>query len=1280
MIAPVFLVSGWAPTIQIGCIGFQLARAIVLGSALAIGSHLLWVRTGRFPVGIVNIFLGGSGKYVAEELKGTSLYYGIEMPPCIAFDLDTAATHTGTFALNVGSDLLTVDRQFPVYAQKIVAPKWDALDEGKGLYPKPNGAGPSLRPEASVMRQIGFDARNNPTPTFGLWGMREMGLLAFRSFMDAQGPGNSTHLKLAFQERIREALQEAARGGGAVAVNLVASTSGGTGAGTFLPLVLWLREFARHTAQVGEIDISLVLFWWTTFSNEPVEGQVRQELLSKAMSGSYGILRELQLLDLGANLPDLPRFPEREFPLGVKGLDLRYRLNGKLFDRVLWIGRRPSDVTANKTDVYEEGSRLVQLLSIPSVAEMIKANTGTYAQRLVVAVTSVDYPRLRVAQRLSGELVEAAIEQLIGNDDDPVDPVYLYEHGGSQPNAIEAFFRAEADAALSRDKAGNATANPATLDHLIESISRNYPLGNIDRDAQRMDGGCGIEDYGKWQQYCLGLKNDLEHESEKRRVIVQKAARELATESADRLRIWLSRDYLSTKLNPPTADARSASLAAITKGLGRISKDVDAVDAFFSVKMVNSRVPESKDWQYQPTATIQTEIKNQYDELLNPQASGQSGLTPVRWLLVIVGLLGVAVLVWQLTDAVLDGFTHLVASIVPGVLFAVVVGVLLHRSKSLADRRREAEERLFKLYEALAYRQAADALFEAIGTLYVPIARKELNEAQTQIANLRKVYGELLARARSRRTLADKKPLHSVDQVGVDYTLDPPRREPLASKLAQLIRITVKVSSLREPIDMRLDVRGLAPVPSTSGEATFVAVLDNLRVPPPGAVRGATGEVALLADYVAAVSIRLTDQIGELPGQRDFEAIDKTLDDLGTVVLGNLLPKTFEEALIGDGAVAEEGRVTRMRELFQKLMHRDSHGHRLATADRRQPSIHLNAGEEAFKLLLVPDAQVKSLVGQAMEGFGNDAIARELREYQPGAGLLVVPQLGPSIVTLTIFPALDLFALNDSVEAMEAYYGTHRDANHEGFISQRKWNFQIIPEVAAAAAVELSERVVRPLHPLIVSRLIGCNPTTKGPSFLELFYLLRHENLLRIERKGRGSDQTLVAWLELPDHESVTLYSEQAVNTVPSGDPFGDGRSVVNAYDAFTDFMLFSGSSLINSPYMQNRSVTQLPYGAKLHQEEWSAMEPEIVGNLQRAILNRWWDPPANYDGEKYVAALQELARRDSQQMNAKASPDGPHSVSADWYRTVSVLVKIGCDKRDRVAPTVVIARGGDPV
>ena len=82
----------------------------------------------------INVFLGGSGKYVAEELKGLRTHYELRLPEFIAFDLSREDTHTGAFAL--GHDLLAPDEQFAVTATNVVAPAWESLGAGTGLDPQ----------------------------------------------------------------------------------------------------------------------------------------------------------------------------------------------------------------------------------------------------------------------------------------------------------------------------------------------------------------------------------------------------------------------------------------------------------------------------------------------------------------------------------------------------------------------------------------------------------------------------------------------------------------------------------------------------------------------------------------------------------------------------------------------------------------------------------------------------------------------------------------------------------------------------------------------------------------------------------------------------------------------------------------------------------------------------------------------------------------------------------------------------------------------------------------
>ena len=135
----------------------------------------------------INVFLGGSGKYVAEELKGLRAHYELPLPEFIAFDLSRESTHTGAFAL--GHDLLAPHEQFADRATDDTAPAWERLGAGAGLDPKAQRPGPDTRPEAAVMSQTAREMKSEEPPVEGLWGLRAAGLLAFAAFMDPDATG-----------------------------------------------------------------------------------------------------------------------------------------------------------------------------------------------------------------------------------------------------------------------------------------------------------------------------------------------------------------------------------------------------------------------------------------------------------------------------------------------------------------------------------------------------------------------------------------------------------------------------------------------------------------------------------------------------------------------------------------------------------------------------------------------------------------------------------------------------------------------------------------------------------------------------------------------------------------------------------------------------------------------------------------------------------------------------------------------------------------------------------
>lgn len=1215
-------------------------------------------------MGTVNIFLGGSGKYIAEELKGTSLYYDIHMPDSLTFDLDTSATHTGTFALDTGSELITVAPGFAGFAQDQVAVEWAALDAGRGLNPLDNKAGPQLRPETSVMRLIGKNVHTLPAPRNGLWGVRGPGLLAFATFFDPRGPGNAAGLRQNFQERIGAALRRAQAQGGPVWVNIITSTAGGTGAGTFLPLALWLHSFAKSEVRLESINIALVMFWWTTFANEDVVERERTELLSKGRSGSFAILRELQLLNFGgAGLREPTRHPERFFPFGRGAADsapLTYRLDGKPFAAIYWIGMRPDELEATKTDVYDEGSRLVQLLSNTVVRDDITRATGDYTQRQVVSIVSVDYPRMREAQRLSGELVERAIDKLLGDpDNDPAGTDALKDQGGLQPNALEMFLGAEWDNALSRVRLGQAPAKPENLDNLVKNVQVDQPITLVvSRNTQRRSSGYAILEETEWQEYCISLKRDLDQQRVTRRQRTRQASARLMADSVNHFRAWTSDEVLAPKLNPSGEDQSVSSLVTVEKTLAGVDQDLLSVRNFFSApRGISDRVPDSSDWQYRPVQEIDAEIGRQYDRLLNPPgADDPGGLNTARWLMVLAMLVGITAVAWYLLEPFLTNLGRPLAALGIGIAFAAGLFFMLRKPKLLEERRREEEDRQFKLYIALSFREAADALFEAVKETYVPETAKHMGVVKVQIENLLKVYAELQGRASARRARADKMPRHSVDQVGRKIALPLEQRDPSIAKLAESVRVAPQLGA--DHMELVLMIRGIPPVRNCSGQ---------------------------ISSLKAFVSRQDGGAIGEVPGQREFNLIDKTLDDNGTTALRDVLPKDFNAAMEADGRTTKPAKEERMGQLLRKLMHLDERGSLLPGPDPRRPSLSGVRAGRALRLLLVPDDAVEALVNQALDirDPGTSQSLRDNDEFQ--IGLRQIKEIGPSIVALTIRQADNLFLFQDTPEvvmlpevreAQQAYYHTDRQAQHDRFfLSQRIWNFHILPELAAAAAIEMSSSRISPLHPLVVSRLLGSDPDSGGPTLLELFYLLRHYGFLGFDLEGEGATRRRVFRLRLPGFDPVRLYSEQVIQPSDSDDPFvgdgarGEGRRVVNGFDAFADFMLYSGDYMPN-PAGQDSRFVGLPGagapgaardGVALHVAEWNDLGERVLGRMQGAVIDFWYRPdnPDTIEAERSAVAA--IGADDASAM--------PTTIGEDWKRAVEVIAEAGARKRIGLFP-----------
>ncbi len=174
---------------------------------------------------VLGLFIGGSGKYVAELLKGWSRFYGWSFERFLVLDVDPEELLTGPFAL--GADLVLPEADFRDRLQDTIT-GWsrDAFADGIVRWDSPY--------EASVMHSTAKALSRIPQAAAGgMWTLRAMGLPGMDTFLRSARGGQfvaqvRTMLNQARQEHPNEN----------ILLYVVSSTAGGTGAGLSIPLAL----------------------------------------------------------------------------------------------------------------------------------------------------------------------------------------------------------------------------------------------------------------------------------------------------------------------------------------------------------------------------------------------------------------------------------------------------------------------------------------------------------------------------------------------------------------------------------------------------------------------------------------------------------------------------------------------------------------------------------------------------------------------------------------------------------------------------------------------------------------------------------------------------------------------------------------------------------------------------------------------------------------------------------------------------------------------------------
>jgi hypothetical protein len=787
------------------------------------------------------------------------------------------------------------------------------------------------------------------------------------------------------------------------------------------------------------------------------------------------------------------------------------------------------------------------------------------------------------------------------------------------------------------------------MDTLIisQAPGRNQ-IANIRVGNERATGEYTLAENDWSNDYVIPLRRDFEALRENHPAMARAAIRREVADATSAFRTWLSEDVVGPSLDPKEVGAKSSSLTSLRKALQGLRQDINNVRTFFGHdRGLNARVPTNNETRFKPLADIEARISEQYARLLNPKGEAGPGLSLLQNLIVLVASVAVGYLVWSLGLSEAAIALRAIGAVGAGLVTASAMRwLLLKQSRPLEVLRKEAEDGLKDLYNDYFYRQAADILFPEIAGTFCDGCEAALTEAMTRLDDLLLVYRELQGRARARVSEASKPPLHSVDQVGENITLPNDEREFWADQLAVVIRArTVYGQTLS---DLTLDIRATAPVKPYFASITRMAHY----------VRNATS----------------SQTAGSIPGQAELETIDSTLDEMGSLVLKDYLPTSFRDALLREASNEEEA-IRVLSAKVARLMHRQVNGELITDqTDRRSPSLNVTVERPTVRMLIVPDEDVRALVNQTrtrlpgIEGELDNYMSDKTNATNKQGEPWLVPAVGPSIVAVSIWIPNNILDTEEANDAKRTYYGlaqTMGDPDSASFLNQKRWNFQILPELVAAADIELSQTEIGPLHPLITARLLGNDPSSGGPTLLELYYLLRSRGQLFNEddptiNTGQGRRERTV--IEMEGVSRVVILTRPLVYGDPGRDTFGAGRATVDEYDAFAQFMLYSGAAIGMGDESQS-GLIRFMGGVELALSEWAALGPEGISRIQRAVVDTWYNVMPE-DIEKDTQEMLALVARDAATMPYVDGAQKPVALPSDWQRALRTLIGKGAQKR----------------
>lgn len=1141
---------------------------------------------------VVNVYLGGTGKYIAGLLKARSAMSNVQPATTLVFDTDRADSQARTYRL--GLELRTPGSEFGANLRAALE-EWDHL--GMQMIHERVEHGQDFDTAMAPYKAARKLIPENRAAGGGMWTLRAHGHLALGRYLrDDEGA-------VQFLAHTVGAVARHADQGHAVMVNIIASIAGGTGSGVFVPVALKLQERLARTGGGIRPQVRLVIVLPSAFYVDwgSEDSATSAATVTRGLTGAFAAWRELQML----NEPGDPGvvFPSRVIPLLSDGSQtVRYAPNRPLSSQVFWAGMRKTEPNQHASALFDELGRVLAVLSDRNMDDFVngKAAMQVAASKLCWSAVCIEYPLLELAQKFSAAAVARALDEVAGKADDPLEYDTFYRGFVSRDNArrpLSRFIDGERPHIFHDGR--NTELEKAQADNVIALLEQGGPgsVGPINRTvhefmAIEVAHGTGYSGEGAdWEERARLQGQTLDTAMVGDVAICKAAMRHWLEQERQAFSRWFTTDSVDTRL----AEGQSAQSLLNTIGNASsprtIHGELERARRFFLRPFSDVVSDDGSRDCLKGVAHCQEVFAQCKNQLVNPPPGRR-----MHWF--VRGILALAAGIFVGGAAMLITFGSLEFGATVSAASALVLGMAafilalrrLNREQPIEKRRKDAEDRLFEAYRELRLAHCGEALWGSAGLvnerfltpLLGPVGAKpgdggalqRAKDVLTESQNVcRKARDDSDAIARQ----ALRQPPDVAVWIGDDDT-------PSEDKRVEHIRL----------IRQHLHVTGIG-----GGDGGNLSTM-SFRIGESGG-----GHSFSLRDLNPVTRTDATD--ADRRSWRDFtDALHEQAWDLVRGELG--LPPTLQARLL-DLAGGDE---SEFQAILANYLIRA-----VETMQTRGPAIASSIAVPAptLVLLVVNGSAMKAQVAQALahptlRDRPNELafLRKGLTDTNANGQPHDTSAVGESITLLALYDLPSVAAVSDIQRSENQYYAINQRMDQrtppERYCAGNS-EFHLLPELSAAASIEFQERLHRPLHPLLVPHLLGSDPTYPGPTTLTLFYLARQLGCLCQQPWQSGISPATTRWVFCETETSnanalpllVTAFKDDIVNDAAQAARI----AVLDPLDALNDLLRYKGEA------PGDHTVTELKSGSVACVRDWHTLDSKLLAQ-QNAIRALWWD------------------------------------------------------------------------